>query len=110
MSFKAIDMQFAVQKSTETGIKQNQLMQKSVLDQANLALNLEKGIEATRQRSSKVEETVNHIIRDDQQNGKNKLLKQTKKKQDNVIGKTEAAHTSVNSAHPYKGKHIDFSL
>jgi Ni,Fe-hydrogenase I large subunit len=103
-------MQFAVQKSTETGIKQNQLMQKSVLDQANLAISLEKGIEATRQKSSKVEETVNHIIRDDQQNGKNKLLKQTKKKQDNVVEKTEAAKPSVNSAHPYKGKHIDFSL
>jgi hypothetical protein len=110
MSFKAIDMQFAVQKSTETGFKQNQLMQKSVLDQANLAISLEKGIEATRQKSSKVEETVNHTIRDDQQNGKNKLLKQTKKKQDNVAGKMEAAQPSVNSAHPYKGKHIDFSL
>jgi Ni,Fe-hydrogenase I large subunit len=110
MSFKAIDMQFAIQKSTETGMKQNQLMHKSVLDQANLAISLEKGIDATRQKTSKVEETVNHIIRDDQQNGKNKLLKQTKKKQDNIAGKTEAAQVSVNSAHPYKGKHIDFTL
>jgi outer membrane cobalamin receptor len=110
MSFKAIDMQFAVQKSTETGLKQNQLMQKSVLDQANLAMSLEKGVEATRQKSSKVDETVNHIIRDDQQNGKNKLLKQTKKKQDDVAVKTETIQPSVNPVHPYKGKHIDFSL
>jgi hypothetical protein len=103
-------MQFAVQKSIETGMKQNQLMNKSVLDQANLAISLEKGIEATREKSSKVEETANHNIRDDQQNGKNKLLKQARKKQNNLMGKTEAPPTSVNSAHPYKGKHVDFSL
>jgi hypothetical protein len=110
MSFKAIDMQFAVQKSMETGIKQNQLMHKPVLDQANLAANIEKNADATRQKSSKVDETVHHAIRDGQENGKNKLLKQTKKKQADAIGSIEAPRTSVNADHPYKGKHIDFSL
>ena len=40
MSFKAIDMQIAVTKSTETGMKQNQLMHKPVLDQAMIAANI----------------------------------------------------------------------
>jgi hypothetical protein len=110
MSFKAIDMQIAVQKSMETGIKQNQLMHKPVLDQANLAVNIERNADATRQKSSKVDETINHVIRDGQENGKNKLLKQTKKKQANATGSIEAPGTSANAGHPYKGKHIDFSL
>jgi hypothetical protein len=111
MSFKAIDMQIAVQKSTETGMKQNQLMHKPVLDQAMLATTLEKGAEATRQKSSKVDESVNHVIRDDQENGKNKLLKQSKKKLANqAAGAIEGPRNSVNGNHPYKGKHIDFSL
>jgi hypothetical protein len=110
MSFKAIDMQIAVQKSMETGIKQNQLLHKPVLDQANLAANIEKNADATRQKSSKVDETVHHVIRDGQENGKNKLLKQTKKKQSNAELLMEAPRTSVNAGHPYKGKHIDFSL
>jgi hypothetical protein len=110
MSLKAIDMQVAVQRSPETGMKQNQLMHKSVLDQANLATNIEKSVEATRNKNSKVDETVNHIIRDDQENGKNKQLKQTKKKQSSATGKIEGPLSSANTGHPYKGKHIDFSL
>jgi hypothetical protein len=110
MSFKAIDMQIAVQKSTETGMKQNQLMHKPVLDQAMLATTIERNADAARQKSSKVDESVNHVIRDDQENGKNKLLKQTKKKQANAAGSIEESRTSANFSHPYKGKHIDLSL
>jgi hypothetical protein len=110
MSFKAIDMQIAVQKSIETGIKQNQLMHKPVLDQANLAANIEKNADATRQKSSKVDESAHHIIRDGQENGKNHLLKQSKKKKSNDMGTIEAPGTTVNTGHPFKGKHIDLSL
>jgi hypothetical protein len=110
MSFKAIDMQFAVQKSMETGIKQNQLMHKPVLDQANLAANIEKNADAIRQKSSKVDETAHHVIRDGQENGKNKSLKQAKKKQSDALGSLETPGTSINASHPYKGKHIDLSL
>jgi hypothetical protein len=110
MSFKAIDMQIAVQKSTETGIKQNQLMQKPVIDQAMLATNIEKNAAATRQKSSKLDEAMNHVIRDDQENGKNKLLKQAKRKLTNAMGKDEASHSSKYTGHPYKGKHIDLTL
>lgn len=110
MSFKAIDMQIAVQKSTEAGMKQNQLMNKPVLDQEMLAANLVKRSEATRQKSSKVDESVNHLIRDGQENGKNKLLQQSKKKQSKAVAKTGDTQTSAIAGHPFKGKHIDFSL
>ncbi|QGQ96256.1 hypothetical protein EHS13_15900 [Paenibacillus psychroresistens] len=110
MSFKAIDMQIAVQKSTETGMKQNQLMHKPVLDQAMLATTLERGAESSRQKSSKVDESVNHVIRDDEENGKNRMLKQTKKKQVKAAETMEGSRSSVSGGHPYKGKHIDFSL
>jgi hypothetical protein len=110
MSLKSIDMQFAVQKSTETGMKQNQLQHKPALDQANLATQEEKNIELTRQKSSKLEETLNHQIRDDQQNGKNNWLKQNQKKRNNKSTDVEKLHTAANLEHPYKGRHIDLSL
>jgi hypothetical protein len=110
MSLKSIDMQFAVQKSTETGMKQNQLQHKPVLDQAILATKAEKNIEVTRQKSSKLEETLNYQIRDDQQNGKNKGLKQTPKKRNNKSTNMETQSTAANLEHPYKGRHIDLSL
>jgi hypothetical protein len=110
MSLKSIDMQFAVQKSTETGIKQNQLQHKPDLDQAMLATKEEKNMEMARQRSNMVDKTANHGIRDDQQSNKNNRLKQEKKKQDKGIMTTETQHTANSLAHPYKGRHIDLSL
>lgn len=110
MSLKAIDMQIAVQKSTETGMKQNQLLNKPVLDQAMLATNIEKNTNSSRHRSNKLEETANHVIRDDQENGKNKFWKQQAKKKSNPSGNEPDIHASINSGHPYKGKHIDFLL
>jgi hypothetical protein len=110
MSLKSIDMQIAVQKSTETGMKQNQLQHKPVLDQSMLATKEEKNSEMARQRSSKVDETANHRIRDDQLNGKNKWIKQEKKKQDKGITNEDAQHTANRVEHPYKGRHIDLSL
>jgi hypothetical protein len=109
MSLKAIDMQFAVQKSSETGNKQNQLMHKPQVDQSLLASASEKNAELARQKSSKVDETLNNRIRDGQQNGKNKFLKSDKKKQDKE-GLTATQQVAASIEHPYKGKHIDLSL
>jgi hypothetical protein len=109
MSLKAIDMQIAVQKSSETGNRQNQLMHKPLFDQSLLASTAEKNAELARQKSSKVDETANHRIRDGQQNGKNKLFKTDKKKQDQEeLTATHQVGASIE--HPYKGKHIDLSL
>jgi hypothetical protein len=110
MSLKSIDMQFAVQKSTETGMKQNQLQHKPVLDQSMLASKEEKNIEIARHRSSKVDETANHRIRDHQSKDKNKGLNQEKKKQDKNTTNVDTQQTANNLEHPYKGRHIDLSL
>jgi hypothetical protein len=109
MSLKSIDMQFAVQKSTETGMKQHQLQHKPDLDQSMLATKEEKKIEMARQRSSKVDETANHGIRD-QQNSKNNTIKQEQKKRDKGITGVDELHTANSLEHPHKGRHIDLSL
>jgi hypothetical protein len=109
MSLKAIDMQFAVQKSSETGNRQNQLLHKPQADQSLLAAAAERNTELARQISSKVDQTSNHQIRDGQQNGKNKLLKTDKKKQDKA-DLTATPQLGASIEHPYKGKHIDLSL
>jgi hypothetical protein len=109
MSLKAIDMQIAVQKSSEMGNRQNQLMHKPQVDQSLLASATERNTELARQKSSKIDETSNHRIRDEQQNGKNKFLKSDKKKQDKE-GLTASSQSGASIEHPYKGKHIDLSL
>jgi hypothetical protein len=109
MSLKAIDMQIAVQKSSETGNRQNQLQHKPQTDQTQLAGTTERNAERARQKSSKVDETLNHQIRDGQHNGKNKFLKTDKKKQDKE-GLTASTQYGASIEHPFKGKHIDLSL
>jgi len=102
-------MQFAVQKSSDAGYKQNQLIQKPQIDQELLAQSIQKDALATRQKSSKVDEATNHRIRDEQNNGKNNYLHNEKRKKHHEEDST-AVHHESGAEHPYKGKHIDLSL
>lgn len=104
MSLKSIDMQFAVHKSSEVAMKQNQLQHKPVVDQTLLAEQLLKNTEKDRRRSVKVDQTEGKTIYDEQQSQKNLNKRGTKKK--------VKQNQSIESAteHPFKGKHIDFSL
>lgn len=106
MSFKAIDLQFAVHKNDEAGIKQNQLMQKPRQDGTILENQAVQTTERDRGRAAKLEESGHADILDRRDQKKTQIGKSKKRVQANNLS-TEPDHQPD---HPYKGHHIDFSL
>ncbi|WP_281887588.1 hypothetical protein [Paenibacillus sp. YYML68] len=111
MTLRAIDLQFALHKNDEVGLKQNQLNQKPVVDQAALSEAAQKETLAQRGRSMKMEETNGASIRDEGKQGGgnagdgNKSRKSSKQAQSGG-----SASSKPSKDHPFKGHHIDLSL
>jgi len=108
MSMKSVDLQFALHKNDEAGLRQNQLAQKMRQDEAVLEHQAVQETERERQRSAKVE-----------QNGASGIRSDDKPKQEQRSnGKPRKGRAAAQSAektahapdHPYKGHHIDLSL
>ncbi|OAS21706.1 hypothetical protein [Paenibacillus oryzisoli] len=106
MSFKAIDLQFAVHKNDEAGIKQNQLMQKPRQDGTILENQAVQTTERDRGRANKLEESARADILDRRDQKTTQIGKSKKRGQVNNLSK-EPEHQPE---HPYKGHYIDFSL
>ncbi|KRE83162.1 hypothetical protein ASG89_13665 [Paenibacillus sp. Soil766] len=106
MSFKAIDLQFAVHKNDEAGIKQNQLMQKPRQDGTILENQATLTTERDRGRASKLEESGRADIKDRREQKKTQIGKSKTRGQLNNLSTESEQHPD----HPYKGHHIDFSL
>jgi hypothetical protein len=106
MSMRSIDLQFALHKNDEAGIKQNQLSHKPQQDQAILETQSALSTEEQRARINMVDETSSAGIRD--------AIKEKHQKQGNDSQKNQATAEKSgkggNSEHPYKGHHIDISL
>lgn len=109
MSFKAIDLQFAVHKNDEAGIKQNQLMQKPRQDEALLENQAATATNKDRSRSSKLEESARTDIKDRREH-KHANSKNKKREHASEPASSVSSITEQQSNHPYKGHHIDLSL
>jgi hypothetical protein len=107
MSLKAIDLQFAVHKNDEAGIRQNQLMQKPRQDETILENQSAQSTERDRHRSSKLEESARTDIHD--HGGKKQQMAERKSK-DKKTSSTASSEPEHQPNHPYKGHHIDLSL
>ncbi|MFC9708004.1 hypothetical protein JNUCC31_27245 [Paenibacillus sp. JNUCC31] len=104
MSFKAVELQIAVPRTSEAGRYQSETQQRPVTDQSLLAEQTAKEANEARQRSEALDETAHTNVRDGQ--SKNK-------EQQNGSNEAESAlvqETIKPAEHPYKGKHIDLSL
>lgn len=107
MSFKAIDLQFAVHKNDEAGIRQNQLMQKPRQDETILENQAAQSTEKDRHRSSKLEESARADINDHGGQKQQMAERKPKNKKPSLSASSEPEHQPN---HPYKGHHIDLSL
>jgi hypothetical protein len=109
MSFRSVEMQIAIPRTSEIGHAQNHLMQKPVYDQEALAAKMMLQKERELKQSTKIDEPDGLVVRDERQAGKGDPGKKERKK-----GKTQGdageTYGSAKSGHPYKGHHIDFSL
>lgn len=109
MSLKPVELQFALHKNEEAGLKQNQLNHKPVEDQAQLADASMKQAERQRQTLSKPDPSGQAGIREQ---NKDSASKRNGKK-----GRTSASSSASDQPgladrrdHPFKGKHIDLTM
>ncbi|WP_339241615.1 hypothetical protein MKX40_11315 [Paenibacillus sp. FSL R5-0517] len=104
MSFKAVELQIAVPRTSEAGRYQSEAQQRPITDQNLLAEQTTKEANEARQRSEAMDETSQTSVRDGQTNDGNQ--------QSGSDGQqtVEAQETVKPAEHPYKGKHIDLSL
>lgn len=107
MSLKSIEMQFALHKNDEAGLKQHQLMNKPVQDQTVLSNEAEKHTLKERQVAAKAEETNGSTVKDD---GPKRQHGQEKRRRDGKFAGQSGARPKPRRDHPFKGQHIDLSL
>ncbi|CAM2893107.1 hypothetical protein PASE110613_06325 [Paenibacillus sediminis] len=105
---KPVELQIAVPRTHDAGRLQNEQQHRPMNDQHLLAGQNVKEADELRRRSTEVNESVNNSIReDDRQQSSQQGSSHRSRKQ----GQEAESDKTVNAAeHPYKGKHIDFSL
>ncbi|OXM84695.1 hypothetical protein [Paenibacillus rigui] len=109
MSMKPVELQFALHKNDEAGLKQNQLNHKPVEDQTQLAEAALKQAERQRQSLSKTEQTNHALIREGAKDSSSKEKKK-KKQQASASSDPNRPQPVDRREHPFKGKHIDLTL
>lgn len=103
MNMKPVELQIAVPRTTEAARVQNELQQRPLLDQQQLAGQQLKSAETAQQRSAEVEESSEPGIRDDGGTGGGS--------QSGMQSGAEQEEPRLKEAeHPYKGKRFDVSL
>ncbi|WP_028550451.1 hypothetical protein [Paenibacillus sp. UNC451MF] len=107
MSLRPVELQFVLHKNDEAGLKQNQLNQKPVQDQALLADDALKHTEKERHLTGKSENPHKAtLFEKDKEKSEHQNKKSPRKKES---ASSSSTHPEK-SEHPFKGKHIDYSL
>ena len=107
MSLKGVEMQIAIPRTNEAANVQHHLNQKPVYDQAALAGQQAKLSESEKNKSAKVDETSHLNVRED---GRGNTAEGRGANGRKKYGTKRSVPHEEETAHPYKGKHIDISL
>lgn len=105
MNLKPIEMQIALPRTADAGAVQQQHNQKPMHDQAQAMGQAVKQADDNRKRAAKTEDPEQASIRDEQQRSKGQQQGRREKQASQPAGDEKA-----DPDHPYKGRHIDFSL
>jgi hypothetical protein len=109
MSLKPVELQFALHKNDEAGLKQSQLNNKPLQDQTLLAEASAKLTEKERQVTGRADNVNQQPIHDQEKDNSDRLKKNSRGKI-NAAQSEEKQAASERPEHPFKGKHIDLSL
>lgn len=107
MEFKPLDLQIAVHRTNEASIAQHHDQSKPQLDQQLLAGQHVRIQEKERTRSSEIDESAKSSVRDGKSSFSGNKQGNHQEQSDQQLN--QQAH-SYPAEHPFKGKHIDFSL
>ncbi|MCR8845476.1 hypothetical protein NQ117_17480 [Paenibacillus sp. SC116] len=108
MNLKPVELQVAIPRTQEASSIQNQMQHRPTAEQSLLNHHAAKQIEISRQRGEEVDATADGRIRDDGQNGEHKGDDQSRQQRSG--SQSENQVETIAAEHPYKGKHIDFSV
>lgn len=108
MSFKAVDMSFAVHKNADVGQLQREIQQKPQVDQLALAQGQQQTAEGARKRTEGLKETDKSAIRNKQEEKKRRQGSTAQASQE--ASDPSSSQTPAQAEHPYKGHHVDVSL
>ncbi|NBD22441.1 hypothetical protein [Paenibacillus glycinis] len=109
MPYRPIDFQISVPRAPENASQQSQLNHRPAIEQTLLEQNAVKQIEQQRTRNAAVEQSGNHGItanRNRDSNSPSKRKRRSVREQD----ASDEQDSSSQTPHPFKGKHIDYSL
>jgi len=112
MNVKGVDLQFAIHKNDEAGMRQNQLMQRPVHDQAVLGQEANEAQLKERTRTGKVNESAGKRIHADQEEREQSRRDEHGRgnKRNVPANVADGNKSEQQPQHPYKGRHIDLSL
>jgi hypothetical protein len=109
MSLRPVELQFALHKNEEVGLKQNQLNNKPHQDQTLLAGAAAKQTEKERHVTGKADDVNQSSIRDQEKENSKQNKNKQRAKSNSTENEGEKPSTE-RRVHPFKGKHIDLSL
>lgn len=107
MDLKPVELQIALPRTSEASRIQHDQQSKPSLDQQQLAAQNVKTSEQLRTRSSEVDEPFKSEVRED---GRNTSSDKHGGAGGHAQDSEDPSKQSHPAEHPYKGKHIDFSL
>jgi len=113
MNIKGVDLQFAIHKNDEAGLKQNQFLQRPIQDQVQLAQEGNQALQRERSRPGKVTEANGKRIHDedeDKRDGERKKDGRQRRDESAAGSHGHGDKDSEKPKHPYKGRHIDLSM
>jgi len=109
MHVNGADMQFVIHKNDEAGNKQMKHVQRPMADQAMISHDAERELQKSRTQTMKSASSNGKTIKEEQES-KQPSGRDQKARQHSKRGQSEQEHSSESNMHPYKGKHIDFTL
>lgn len=109
MSLKAIDIQMAIHRNDEAGLRQNQLTHKPEVDQSQLGQQMQKQAEREQQQAVKAEQPAEAHLRGAGTEAGGERRQGTRKARTSKSANSEAPETKA-VPHPFKGHFIDLSF
>ncbi|MCM3699115.1 hypothetical protein [Paenibacillus macerans] len=109
MNMKPVELQIAVPRTSEAGRVQHDQQHRPLLDQSLLSMQAVKTGEAERQRSAGVDESNRNKNVRREGNGSFSEEQEPERESGGKPDEQEPKPEQL-AEHPYKGRHIDFSL
>lgn len=109
MPYKPIDFQMSIPRTPDTSAHQSQMIHRPLADQMSLERDTAKQTEQARNRNAGVDETGNQGIssnRDRDSRSPSQRKRRSTEKEEHDAKKDDSA----GGRHPFKGKHIDYTL